>query len=81
MTTVKKRVSLYLTDEQNNSIESIAKLSGISKNSVIQSAIAQYVLAYNALMEKLDISELVKKSLNYFSHTPDNDYNEDEVEV
>ena len=81
MTTVKKRVSLYLTDEQNNSIESIAKLSGISKNSVIQSAIAQYVLAYNALMEKLDISELVKKSLNDFSHTPDDDYNEDEVEV
>lgn len=52
--TTKTRCTIYLTAEQDERSKRLAELMGISRNAVIQQAVAQYLMAFGMVENRLD---------------------------
>ena len=52
--TTKTRCTIYLTAEQDERSKRLAGLMGISRNAVIQQAVAQYLMAFGMVEDRLD---------------------------
>lgn len=62
--TNKTRCTIYLTAEQDSRSKRLAELMGISRNAVVQQAVAQYLMAFGMLEEKVNhISDDLKGQL------------------
>ena len=62
--TNKTRCTIYLTAEQDSRSKRLAELMGISRNAVVQQAVAQYLMTFKMLEDKVDeLSDNLKGQL------------------